>query len=198
MTEKQLPFAITTPRLILRPPVMADVADIQAAKEGIRNDLRKWMGWATPENLSLEGTKNWIAREYDARNISLIARCRETGKFVASTGIHPPSTLPAGFDYPAYSTGYWVAKEFQGKGMATEATAAVILYAFNVLAAPSIAIQYFEGNAPSLRVIEKLGFTFLTTVQGAHRDYLDGDLLDEHHFVMHSPLVLPKISISCG
>jgi len=43
-------------------------------------------------------------------------------------------------------------------GMATEAANAVIRYAFGHLGAKAISIGYLDGNAPSRRIVEKLGF----------------------------------------
>ena len=57
-----------------------------------------------------------------------------------------------------YETGYWVAPRYAGRGMATEATNAAIRYAFGHLGAKAVTIGYFDGNEPSRRIVEKLGF----------------------------------------
>ncbi|WP_407392439.1 GNAT family N-acetyltransferase [Methanobrevibacter sp.] len=58
--------------------------------------------------------------------------------------------------------GYWVAEEYWGNGYATEASQEVIKRAFNELGANEIYASYRHDNKQSGRVLEKLGFKFLT------------------------------------
>ncbi|MCP3970309.1 MAG: GNAT family N-acetyltransferase [Rhodobacteraceae bacterium] len=54
--------------------------------------------------------------------------------------------------------GYWVAPEFWGRGIATEAATAMIDMIFRKAGTTQIATGYLEGNAASARVLSKLGF----------------------------------------
>jgi RimJ/RimL family protein N-acetyltransferase len=54
--------------------------------------------------------------------------------------------------------GYWIGKQYQGKGIATECVKLVVKYAFDVLELEEISAYVFPNNNPSLRVLEKNGF----------------------------------------
>jgi RimJ/RimL family protein N-acetyltransferase len=53
--------------------------------------------------------------------------------------------------------GYTVAPAFQGRGYGTEATGALVAYAFDVLGAEVVRAYASAENAPSIRVAEKVG-----------------------------------------
>ena len=56
--------------------------------------------------------------------------------------------------------GYWVGKPFRNRGYVTEAVLSLIDFAFNELKLNRVWCSYYEGNFPSLRVMEKCGFIF--------------------------------------
>jgi len=56
------------------------------------------------------------------------------------------------------ASGSWLGREFQGRGLGTEARAAVLALAFDGLGADAAESGYFEGSAASARVSEKLGY----------------------------------------
>jgi ribosomal-protein-alanine N-acetyltransferase len=58
---------------------------------------------------------------------------------------------------------YWVDPESQGKGIATEATAAVVACAFERLGLNRLRISHTGANPASGRIPQKLGFTFVGT-----------------------------------
>jgi ribosomal-protein-alanine N-acetyltransferase len=64
--------------------------------------------------------------------------------------------------------GYSVDEAHGGRGIATEAAAAVVDYAFDVLNLHRVETSYHPMNERSGRVLRKLGFT----VEGYARDYL--------------------------
>lgn len=176
---------ITTERLILRQPVMADVPIINRALNEVWNELQKWMVWSYDGQQTMEATENFV------RTLgpdSLIGLCRDSGVFVVAGGI-----LPTG-EADEYATGYWVAKEFLGKGYATEATCAALHYAFDVLGAKKIHIGYLEGNEKSRRIIEKLGFGNETIMRKSFACCLDGTMMDEHEFTLTDKSALPPMS----
>jgi RimJ/RimL family protein N-acetyltransferase len=168
---------IETERLIVRTPIMDDLEGIHSAKVKFWRDLQLWLSWAYDGEETIEATRRFIENA-SAQNF-LIGVCRESGKFILSTGINPT----AGFE-GRYETGYWVAKEFLGQGYATEGTAVVIRHAFNALVSQEIYICHYEGNEASRRIIEKLGFTKTGIREKAHKRCLDGVLLDVHDFLM--------------
>ena len=73
--------------------------------------------------------------------------------------------------------GYWLGKDFWGKGYATEAVQSVVAYAFEELSLVRLWAGAYQENTPSQRVLEKCGFYphhtdehFLSTATGeTHR-----------------------------
>lgn len=60
--------------------------------------------------------------------------------------------------------GYWLAKRAWGRGYMTEAATAVLDAHFSDPAAYDVASGYFVVNSASGRVLEKLGFRYVTTI----------------------------------
>jgi len=56
-------------------------------------------------------------------------------------------------------TGYWIGKEFWGKGYATEAAAAVLTFGFNRLHLNRIYANCFDNNPASVKILERMGMT---------------------------------------
>lgn len=56
------------------------------------------------------------------------------------------------------NSGSWLGREFQGRGLGTEARAAILGLAFDGLSADAAESGYIEGNAASARVSDKLGY----------------------------------------
>ncbi len=170
---------IETDRLILRTPVMEDAAAITAAMQPVWQDLQLWMSWSYDGANRVESIKENFIAKAEANNF-IIGLCKDTGAFVISTGISPR-------DDATYETGYWVAKDFLGKGYATEATKAVIQYGFQALGINTVYTCHYEGNAPSRRVMEKLGFTKTGIRCSKQARCLDGALVDVHEYILTNP-----------
>lgn len=75
---------------------------------------------------------------------------------------------------------YCIGKAFQCKGLATEATKAVIKYGFEKINLHKVQICHKSINIPSKRVIEKCGFVY----EGTLRDffYMDGEYVDRLYY----------------
>jgi len=74
------------------------------------------------------------------------------------------------------SLGYWLAEEFWGRGIMTEAVAAFIDFCFENFPLRRIYAEVFANNPASARVLEKAGFIF----EGRLKNHVvkDGKLLD--------------------
>jgi RimJ/RimL family protein N-acetyltransferase len=64
--------------------------------------------------------------------------------------------------------GYWIGKQYQGKGIATECIKLVVNYAFDALKLKEISAYVFPNNNPSIRVLEKNGFVKMGEVNEYH------------------------------
>jgi RimJ/RimL family protein N-acetyltransferase len=175
-----LPFPIETDRLILRPPLPGDGAELHKAVEETWDSLNRWMIWAQAR-MSAEdcevNIREAFAKFILGQDIRLHGYEKETGRLVLSSGLHR-------FDWRIrrFETGYWVRESAQGQGYATEACAAILQYAFDVLKARHVEIEHADGNDASRRVIEKLGFVKEGVLKGALANHSDpdGGVYDSH------------------
>ena len=64
--------------------------------------------------------------------------------------------------------GYWIGKQYQDKGIATECIKLVVNYAFDMLEFKEISAYVFPDNNPSIRVLEKNEFVKTSKVNEYH------------------------------
>ena len=76
--------------------------------------------------------------------------------------------------------GYWICLEEQGQGYATESAKLGLKYAFDERGLHKVMARVFDGNTPSRRVFEKLGFD----EEGHLYDhyYVNGEYIDTYLF----------------
>jgi RimJ/RimL family protein N-acetyltransferase len=163
-----VPMPIRTPRLLIRPKQVGDGAITSAAVAETWEELHKWMRWAenpggfTTELMEIRNRHvmaSFILREA----IELIGVETATGTAVIWCGLHD-------IDWQCHQcdTGYWVRKSAQGQGIATEATNAMVRYAFGALGMRRIGLTHSGGNEASRRIAERLGFSFEGVQRGAN------------------------------
>ena len=97
---------------------------------------------------------------------------RPDGFLVGGAGL----VLNGGFAAHRAEIGYWVAKDYRGRGLATAAVNALIHYAFQDLKLRRIEATAFPHNPASHRVLEKAGFKREGILAGFHLK--KGELLD--------------------
>ena len=181
---------ITTPRLLLRKPTVEDAHAMQSAKEACWPELQKWMSWSSDERKPLSATLEFINAD-DGQYIQYCAFHRVSGAFLIATGIGLQDP-----DAGLYSTGYWANPNFLNQGFATEATNAIIRFAFAHNNVKKMHICHYEGNDASKRIIEKLGFDYTDTEEKSHARHSDGKYLDTHNYLMTSSQNLPELDVS--
>lgn len=94
------------------------------------------------------------------------------GAHVGACGLKPYPDDP-----DVIETGFHLHRAHWGKGYATEASRAVIAYAFDVLGAARVFAGHHPDNAASQRVLDKLGFAYaydeyFPPTDLVHRGYL--------------------------
>lgn len=151
-----LPMPILTPRLQIRPRQVGEGSVIAKAVRESIGTLKPWMPFAqsepTDEKMEEHCRKSFA--EFVARtNFTLSIYDRQGSSFIGSTGLHKPN-----WDVPAFHLGYWIHKDFEGKGFIQESTNALTRYAFEVLRARRLEIRCDSRNLRSLAVMKKLGF----------------------------------------
>ena len=190
-----LPMPITTPRLCLRPVREGDGPALYEAKEETWDALRKWMPWTRKRDTAEETEMR--AREHYAKfirreNIQLLGETRENNKLVLCAGLHRFN-----WHERLFEIGYWVRQNAQGNGYATEATNALLRYAFNKLKANRVSIEHVEGNDASRAVIRKLGFTHEGVLQNGA--VLGDDTVTDMHVYGRTNLDnLPDLTVQWG
>jgi len=162
---------ISTPRLIIRSPLMIDATVLSASIYASAPELRQWMPWAkhlptlddTIYTLEDAITKAKLDEEYWLLIFTL------DGTFVGSTGLH-------NIDWrkPSGEIGYWIDSQQVGQGYASEAIDAIAKFARDTMGLRRIQITTSDRNTRSWRVAERANFT-LEGVLREHRINPDGE-----------------------
>ena len=152
-----LPTAIYTDRLLLRPPQVGDGELVNRAIKASFDELHKWLHWASKmpsiEESEVEVRKamaQWILRKY----FRFYAFADEE-TFVGVVTIYE-----ANWDVPAFEMGYWGHTNHSGHGYMTEAVGAATRYAFEFLKAKRVEICCDPDNERSPKIPERLAYTF--------------------------------------
>ncbi|HEU4404835.1 MAG TPA: GNAT family N-acetyltransferase [Polyangiaceae bacterium] len=160
-----LPEAITTERLLIRPAAPGDGAALNEAVLETWDSLSRWMPWArerptlaASEELARTFRANFILRT----DLPLLIFLADGQRFVGCTGLTRMS-----WPVPRFETGYWVRRSCQGQGYAAEAVRALSRLAFGRLGAQRVEIHCSHRNEASQRVALRCGFT----LEGRLRNY---------------------------
>jgi RimJ/RimL family protein N-acetyltransferase len=144
---------LVTDRLHLRRSRPEDAEAISGYRSD--PDVRRYQGW---ERTDPDGIREQI-EEMTARApgqpggwVQLSVEEREGGRLVGDVGLSPADDEPG-----VIKVGYTIAPEFQGRGYATEAVAALVAYSFETLGADLVRAYASAENVPSHRVAEKVG-----------------------------------------
>ena len=161
---------IETERLILRDWNIDDVDDIYDYAKN--PNVGPHAGWKPHESKSesLEIMQTLFIEKYDSWAIVY----KENGKVIGSIGYEPDVRRPGSM---SRELGYALNEEYWGRGIMTEAAAAVLEFAFSQLELDMVAIYRSPLNNRSGRVIEKCGFVYEGTLRKAYKIY-DGSLRD--------------------
>jgi RimJ/RimL family protein N-acetyltransferase len=163
---------LDTPRLVIRPYVLEDVAEVHAVVGANRDYLDPWMPWARRDHEIPSGTARYVSekildlrRGWPISAIGLAITERSSGRFIGGTGVH--DIRP---DTASCETGYWIAADAAGRGYAGEACRRTISWALAQqpagLGLRRVRLYCSGANARSVRVIEKLGIAREVTQRG--------------------------------
>jgi ribosomal-protein-alanine N-acetyltransferase len=144
---------IETPRLIIRTVTIADVDDVARTwelDEGpiSRADAERQIDWMFTNHAKNEPGK--------LRHLCLAIILKDTGEFIGWCGLDHLDTTktdPALF--------YLLKAHYWGQGLATEATRALLHYAFGPMNLASLHGGVAPENIASKRVMEKAGMKYL-------------------------------------
>lgn len=144
---------LVTERLLLRRSVPEEAEEISAYRSDPSVHIHQGWDRTDPDGIRVE------IREMATRApgepggwVQFSVHRREDGRLVGDVGISRADGEPG-----VLKVGYTVAPAFQGLGYATEAIAALVDYAFEVLGADTVRAYASTENVASIRVAEKVG-----------------------------------------
>jgi RimJ/RimL family protein N-acetyltransferase len=157
---------LTTERLVLRPFTLDDLAALAV----IHADPSFWW-YPLRAAMSEVETRDFLVRvihRYESDGFGVEAlEDRASGELIGWAGLAVPHFLPE--ILPAVEVGWRLASPHRGRGLATEAGAAAVRWGFAEGGLDRIVSIYEAENAPSGRVMERLGFTLERTTSGTLR-----------------------------
>jgi ribosomal-protein-serine acetyltransferase len=128
--------------------------EVFAVVERERTYLREWLPWVDMTT-EAEHTANFIrtSLEQFASNDGFSAGIWSGNEFIGGIGTHKIDWL-----YRRVEIGYWIAQGFQGRGIVTDASRAVIDHAFEEWKLNRVEIHCAAGNERSCAIPKRLGF----------------------------------------
>ena len=149
-----------TERLLLRPGWREDAPALfhAIADEGIVRNLAQ-----APWPYRPGDAETFLMRERRPHEACCLIFLRGDGTptLVGAVGLGP---TPDG--EPEF--GYWIARPYWGRGIATEAGAAMLRFARDTLRLPRVIAGHFLDNPASGRVLQKLGFRATGVTRGRY------------------------------
>ena len=146
---------LETKRLVLRHQVIEDLDDLFALYQD--PEIRKYFPDGVKNYEETKEELEWFMNGHPEHpDLGLWATIhKETGKFIGRCGL-----LPWTIDNQlAIEIGYLLDKNFWYQGLATEAAAGILTYAFDSLNLTRIICLMHPDNAASQRVAQKIGMT---------------------------------------
>ncbi|WP_030771597.1 GNAT family N-acetyltransferase [Streptomyces sp. NRRL F-2664] len=146
------PTTLTTERLVLRPFVPEDAAEVYAACQD--PEIQRWNEVPSPYTRAHADT--WVHETVPAgwrgdTAYSFAVRLGPQGPLVAALGVHPRGES-------VFEVGFWAVAEHRGRGYVAEALGAAARWAFTELGAGRLEWRAEPDNAASRAVAEKAGF----------------------------------------
>jgi RimJ/RimL family protein N-acetyltransferase len=147
---------LTTERLILRPFVHDDLAELAA----IHAEESFWW-YPLRAGMTAEQTTGFLVRtieRYESDGFGIEALIdRTSGAMIGWAGLAVPHFLPE--ILPAVEVGWRLSGPYRGRGLATEAGEAAVRWGFSEGGLTRIVSIYEPENVASGKVMEHLGFT---------------------------------------
>lgn len=161
-----LPEQIETPRLFLQMPKAGFGAKLHEAILDGYNTTSIWLNWPKipPTALMVEEDCRKHHAEFILRTfIRYIIVEKKTSKIIGRCAF--PS-FQANWTIPQFGLSYFIRKDSQSKGYATETAYTMTILAFKTLKAHKVEIFVDADNLASCRVPEKLNFNHEYTQKG--------------------------------
>lgn len=169
MKPTEIPYKIVTPRLVIRCYTVEDTPLLQKSINESIDHLKPTMPWAwyEPEsyNHKRERVKLFIERFDAGEDFTMGIFYPNEKEILGSTGFHHR------IEGNACEIGYWINANHVRKGIANEATRALIKVGFEIKKMDRLEIRCDPDNFPSAHIAKKNGFTFRETLKANFKDY---------------------------
>ena len=161
---------VKTERLLIRP---INVDDIQDFYEILSQE--EVVEYLPEDVMSMEEVKeiiSWLNDCYEKNTLENIIKFtvvivhKENNKVIGWCGVGPLEYDPS--DMELF---YGIRKEYWGKGIATEASKAMLHYGFDTIGLEKIVAVVKPENVASKKVIEKIGMTYQKKIQNLPKKY---------------------------
>lgn len=169
---------LRTPRLQLAPVRDADLPElVEAAVAGVVDEDLAGHGMAWPIGTPDEVRRRVVQYQWRQRadltpaSWAVQLGVRFEGRIVGVQDVVATEFATS----RAVTTGSWLTRDAQGRGVGTEMRAAVLLFVFDVLGAEVAMSGFIEGNAPSAGISRRLGYRH----NGRERLVVEGTMLEE-------------------
>ncbi len=159
-------FILETPRLLLRRQVVKDLDDLWALY--LDPEVTKYIPDAPKTREEAREELEWFMYGHPRRpELGLWATIlKENGRFIGRCGL-----LPWTIDgREEVEVAYTIAREYWGRGLASEAAAAILQYGIEKLGLSRLICLPEPGNTASQKVAEKIGMKLEKTVHGIEGD----------------------------
>jgi RimJ/RimL family protein N-acetyltransferase len=153
--EKKSGLVIETARLVMRAPAKRDLDGVVK----LANNIKVAEMTATiPHPYTRKDAESWLEKVSSGRGYSLVLYAKAEKRTLVGV---------AGFGHRGEESnpeiGYWIGEPFWRQGFATEASRALIDHAFTETEIDALSASCRVQNDASRRVIEKCGFSWVST-----------------------------------
>jgi len=179
--QTSVAYRVETPRLMLRCWSPEDAPALRAALDKSDTHLRPWIPFMKDEPRSLAASVDWLRglrATFDRGEHFRFGVFEKDGTLVGE------NMLLQRVGPNALEIGYLTHLGFDGKGYATEASAAMVKLGFELYRARRLEIHHAADNPASGVIPERLGFTREATLRD-HMEDIDGRLHDAVIWCLH-------------
>ena len=145
------PVVLSTQRLDMRPPEDADLGAYRAFYAVSDVKVGGYRGGRSDDEVRAihkRDMDHWAAKGFGMFMLRPIA---DDGVVVGGAGISHPD------DWPSHELTWWLTPDARGAGYATEASRAVIAWAYDALGWPVVETHMRDENEPARRLATRLG-----------------------------------------
>lgn len=175
-----LAHPIQTERVLLAPIDPTDGPELWLAVSGSRPYLQRWLPWVQFHTDPAASTRfaEACAVDWDqGRALRFVIRERAHRTLAGVVGLESCIHL-----HRSCELGYWLRREATHRGLMTEASRAILDFAFRQMGAHRLRVAAATDNHASLSVIGRLGFRFEGIARQA--EWCDGRWLDHAIFAL--------------